>query len=276
MECLSSGYRVDANGRFSIGYVGRRGFQVRRGTEHHRMRPGDLTVWDTSAAHHGSPLDDGPWIYRSVALELPDVTQVLSDPDHCVVDLPFPDPIVRDQDLVDRFVRLHHLATQPASSLELGSSLAVWLQDLVARSPQIGVRRPRSRRVRRDPALRRACELLRDDPARNVSLDELAAAAGTSKFRLVRLFKAALGVAPHAYQIAVRVQIARRLLEQGVRATDAAARAGFADQSHLNRHFTRRMGLTPAAYVATMDGTSARPGQPARCPSMRPGNHSNG
>jgi AraC-like DNA-binding protein len=54
--------------------------------------------------------------------------------------------------------------------------------------------------------------------------------------------------------VALRVNLARRLLERGERATDVAGLAGFADQSHLNRHFRRRLGKTPAQYAqATMN-----------------------
>jgi AraC-like DNA-binding protein len=43
-------------------------------------------------------------------------------------------------------------------------------------------------------------------------------------------------------------------LERGERATDVAALAGFAYQSHLNRHFRRRLGMTPARYARTLAG----------------------
>jgi transcriptional regulator GlxA family with amidase domain len=102
---------------------------------------------------------------------------------------------------------------------------------------------------RADPAVRTAVEYLHDDITRNVSLDELAAAAGASKYQLVRRFTAVIGVPPHTYQVALRVNLARRLLERGERATDVAGLAGFADQSHLNRHFRRRLGKTPAQYA---------------------------
>jgi AraC-like DNA-binding protein len=39
--------------------------------------------------------------------------------------------------------------------------------------------------------------------------------------------------------------LARRLLERGEHPADVAAIAGFTDQSHLHRHFTRRLGMTP-------------------------------
>jgi transcriptional regulator GlxA family with amidase domain len=87
-----------------------------------------------------------------------------------------------------------------------------------------------------------------DRPERNVGLDELAAAAGIGKFRLVRLFRERTGLPPHALQIAHRVRMARGLLEGGDTIADIATAPGFADQSHLHRHFQRSLGLTPGGY----------------------------
>jgi AraC-like DNA-binding protein len=68
------------------------------------------------------------------------------------------------------------------------------------------------------------------------------------KFRLIRLFRERTGLPPHAFQVAHRVRRARRLLEAGAPIAAAAAEAGFADQSHLHRHFRRSLGLTPRQY----------------------------
>ena len=100
-----------------------------------------------------------------------------------------------------------------------------------------------------DYAVRAAVEYMHDEITRNITLDELATASGASKYQLFRRFNAAIGVPPHAYQLALRVNLARRLLERGERATDVASLAGFVDQSHLNRHFRRRLGMTPAKYA---------------------------
>ncbi|MDX6410479.1 MAG: hypothetical protein QOE13_3550 [Gaiellaceae bacterium] len=97
-------------------------------------------------------------------------------------------------------------------------------------------------------ALRLALEYLAADPARNVSLDELAAVAGIGKFPLVRLFRDHTGLPPHALQLAHRIRLARRRLEDGATIADAAVASGFADQSHLHRHFVRTLGMTPRAY----------------------------
>lgn len=85
-----------------------------------------------------------------------------------------------------------------------------------------------------------------------VALDALAAVAGLSRFHLLRLFRAATGLSPHAYQVQLRLARARRLLEQGVPPSHVAYEAGFADQSHLTRRFRAALGVTPAEYARSI------------------------
>ena len=47
-----------------------------------------------------------------------------------------------------------------------------------------------------------------------------------------------------------RLGLARSAIERGVPLAEAAASAGFADQSHMTRQFKRAYGLTPARWVA--------------------------
>lgn len=85
-----------------------------------------------------------------------------------------------------------------------------------------------------------------DEP---VSLDDLAAVSGLSRFRIVHAFTTEVGISPHAYQLHVRVERARALIARGSAAADAAAKVGFADQSHFARHFKRVMRVTPGEYA---------------------------
>ena len=69
---------------------------------------------------------------------------------------------------------------------------------------------------------------------------------------------------PHAYQTHRRVERARALLAAGETLSATAWLTGFADQSHLTRHFRRAVGVTPGAYRAAVSppaarATSARP-----------------
>lgn len=98
-------------------------------------------------------------------------------------------------------------------------------------------------------AVRRAREILTERFAANLSLDDVALHAAANKFVLVRAFRRAFGITPHAFQIQVRLAHARALLARGTPPDEVAALTGFADQSHLGRHFKRSVGLPPAAYA---------------------------
>src|SRR5207244_5277096 len=89
-----------------------------------------------------------------------------------------------------------------------------------------------------------------------LTADDLAAAAGCSRYAAYRAFRQAYGLSPSDYQRQLRVQTARRLLSAGVPPAQVAADAGFADQAHLTRWFRRYYGVTPGAYRAAAGGAA--------------------
>ena len=247
MHGTTTSYAVDPVGEYVFGVVLAGGMQVRRGRECHVFGAGDVCAWDPSARHEGRPYRAPHWEGRLLVLELPAVAELMHDPEGMSERGAFPAPRVRDRGLAERFLRLHESLERPAPALARDTLLLEWLQELhgVAGSPD-----GRARAARRDPALVRACELLADDPLANVGLAQLARAAGVSRHRLTRLFRAAYGVPPHRFQLAQRLRAARRLLEEGVPPAEVAQAAGFFDQSHLHRQLRRTLGMTPAQYAA--------------------------
>ncbi len=103
-----------------------------------------------------------------------------------------------------------------------------------------------------DPRLpliaQRARDYLHAHLHQDVGLDDLARVTGVDRFRLSRAFKAAFGLAPHAYLIQLRLTRARSLLARGELPAGVAAALGFSDQSHLGRWFQRAYRMTPADY----------------------------
>lgn len=98
--------------------------------------------------------------------------------------------------------------------------------------------------------VQRAVELLRARHTETVTLDELSSHAGLDKFHLCRAFRRQIGLPPHAYQTRLRIMQAKQLLRGGVRPSEIAPRVGFYDQSALNRHFRRIVGVTPGQFAA--------------------------
>ncbi len=91
------------------------------------------------------------------------------------------------------------------------------------------------------------------------TLASLAAELGTGPFALLRAFRAAYGMPPHAWLTDARVRRARRLLEDGTPPAETATLVGFTDQPHLGRHFTRIVGVPPGAYRRERSNAHQRP-----------------
>jgi AraC-like DNA-binding protein len=107
----------------------------------------------------------------------------------------------------------------------------------------------------RSPAygsVRRAKDRIDSDPAAPISLSDLAAETGLSRYQVIRAFSKQLGMTPHAYVMQKRIQLARHLLRRRISLAEVAVVAGFYDQPHFTRSFTRQLGITPSRYAATI------------------------
>ena len=70
-----------------------------------------------------------------------------------------------------------------------------------------------------------------------------------SRYHLLRVFKRATGLTPHAFHVQHRVERAKSLLRSGLPIVQVAADTGFVDQSHFTRAFKHLVGATPGQYL---------------------------
>ncbi|MGX7762130.1 AraC family transcriptional regulator [Streptomyces angustmyceticus] len=153
---------------------------------------------------------------------------------------------------------LGHLITEVHRAAEAGDALTAdsLLRIVVARllrryGGPLPARTPRSAGAGTAARARAVLEERMTDPP---SLEQLAQELGTSAFALLRAFRGAYGMPPHTWLTDARVRRARRLLEAGSAPAEAAVAVGFSDQPHLNRHFTRIVGVPPGAYRRERSG----------------------
>lgn len=100
-----------------------------------------------------------------------------------------------------------------------------------------------------DERVLRVQEWIEKNFDRNFSYDDLASKSGMSRRTLERRFKSATGETPLAYQQGIRVEAAKRLLEEGIDSFDTITyRVGYEDHSTFRKIFSRQTGLTPKEY----------------------------
>jgi AraC-like DNA-binding protein len=154
--------------------------------------------------------------------------------------------VIRRLELAEALHRMHGTLVLDGRSLERGEALmevARRLEGLFG-AANVLMSRPAH------PLVQEARDYIHAHWQDDFSLAELAGAVGLSPFYLVRLFRAQVGMPPSSYRRALRVQAAQRLLRTGEAPAEVAARCGFYDQAHLNRHFKRVTGATPGKYAA--------------------------
>ena len=90
--------------------------------------------------------------------------------------------------------------------------------------------------------------ILSTNLATSISLNHLAKGLRVNPYTLLRQFKKETGITPHAYRLNCRIELAKKLLRQGIEPAEAALECGFFDQSHLHRHFKAVTAATPGEY----------------------------
>ena len=96
--------------------------------------------------------------------------------------------------------------------------------------------------------LRRVIEMIEDDPARVIAIEDFAREVSLSPYHFAHQFERMTGRAPHRFLIERRLSRAVTMLGDGRSSiADIATKCGFTHSSHLGRHLTRVLGLSPLA-----------------------------
>ena len=233
---------------YCLGVIEKGALGFRYRGEHVVAPAGAVNLAIPGEVHTGQAADDAGWTYRMFYLDCDLLASAASQMAGRATPLPFiREGVLFDSDLAAMIRWLHRGMQDPARSvLEKETGLLAVL-DLVIRQysrPHIT-----GRPTGREPeAVAIAREYIHAHHHRDISVCELAAAAGLSPYHFIRVFSRQLGLTPHAYLTQVRVQEARQRLLAGESPAETALPAGFYDQSHLTRHFKRIVGTTPARY----------------------------
>jgi AraC-like DNA-binding protein len=206
---------------------------------------GMVMTFNPDDPHDGHASDELGFTYRMVHIGPELVAATLADLAERPVGLPlFAAPVVADDRVARRVRALSEALLDGTDQLRRDELLASAVRALV---PHGTGGRPVPAALVSGPDVVRLAARVRS-ALESTDSPDLVAVTGRSRFAAYRAFRSVYGLAPSDYARQLRMRTARRLIAAGLPLAEAAVRAGFADQSHLTRWFTRSYGITPAAY----------------------------
>lgn len=239
-------YAMHRHDTYAIGrtLAGVQSFHYRRGRRD--SLAGSTLVLHPDEAHDGQAGTDEGFRYRMVYVEPALIQNILGGSV-----LPFLEGgITHDPAISAAAQALLQGVDEVVEPLEQSDALAQLAHALAAATGGPGTRRAKAKGDYQ--AARRARDYLQAHATRVVALDELEAATGRDRWSLSHDFRMFYGTSPYRYLTMRRLDAVRRLLLAGLSLADAAQDAGFADQSHMTRHFLKTFGITPGRWLQVM------------------------
>jgi AraC-like DNA-binding protein len=204
---------------------------------------GHVTILPPHVVHDGRAATDGGFRKRVLYLD----EAVLAEG---LIGRTVDQPTIADAVLRENVSAVHRLLRHPDETLHAESRLAAALHRM-----RRHLRDPMPAGAAAEPQRRRgelAEEFLAYLEAHVTESVTLAAAAESlraSPAHLVRSFTGRFGLAPHAYLLSRKIDIARARVLDGYPLSSVATGVGFYDQAHFTRHFKRYVGTTPGRFA---------------------------
>ena len=223
---------------------------------------GDLILFNPRDNHCCAPVDGQLLDYRAVNIQPEIMEKYVKEITGRSFRPYFTQNVVFRSDITRSVAALYDAILRHASKLEKEESLFFLLEQLLQEYAE-----PFSEETisRPNPQIQSLCTYMEEHFSDNLSLDELTAMTTFGKSYLLRSFTKQIGVSPYRYLQTIRLDKAKHFLEQGIAPVDAAAMAGFSDQSHFTNFFKEFIGLTPRQYQKIFTTTS-EPEEPEKEP----------
>lgn len=225
--------------------LGVQAFGYRGGAAH--SLAGELYVLHPDEVHDGRAGTEAGFRYASLYVEPGLIQEALGHGGGPSRPLPFvPEAVARHPNLQSALDLAFEDLEAPLDDLLMHQVLHDLAEALAALDPS---GKQSAGTVLHHRAVATARDLLSDDIEGGVTSAELEAATGLDRYSLARQFRTAYGTSPYRYLLLRRLDRARDLIQRGTSLAEAAAASGFADQSHMTRHFKKTFGLAPGKWA---------------------------
>lgn len=209
------------------------------------LSAGDLILFNPRDNHFCAPMNGEVLDYRAVNINSQVMAQAVKEITGKEFTPHFTQNVVYQSDITQSVGELYEAILTNAPRLKKEEAffflLEQVLQEYAAPFDEADITEPNQQ-------VKTLCTYMEQHFAENITLDDLLTMTNFGKSYLIRSFTKQVGVSPYRYLQTVRLDRAKKFLEQGILPIDAACMAGFADQSHFTNFFKEFIGLTPKQY----------------------------
>jgi AraC-like DNA-binding protein len=209
------------------------------------LSEGDLVLFNPRDNHYCAPISKESFDYRAINIPIHIMNQAVKDITGKEYVLYFTQNVIYQCDMAKSLSILYDCIITDAHKLEKEEAFYFLLEQIVHSFSQpyetLEIKQP-------SKDIQTLCEYIEKNFDKNITLDELLEMTHYGKSYLLRSFTKQVGVSPYRYLQTIRLNKAKKFLEQGYSCIEVSDMAGFSDQSHFTNFFKEYIGLTPKQY----------------------------
>lgn len=213
--------------------------------EEYVLNSGDIIIFNPGDPHACEQVDGRTLDYRCLNIEPAVMRRYAAEMTGHDAMPRFTTHVLFQNELVETLQELHDLILAERQDFCKEELLLVLLEQLISEHSDTERTNAEQEQI---AEITRVCAYIESHYMDSIALNELSDLVSLSKYHLLRLFTRQKGISPYRYLETIRINHAKRLLEQGLFPMEVAARTGFSDQSHFTNFFKKLIGLTPRQY----------------------------
>lgn len=214
--------------------------------EQYIIEPGDLLFFNYRENHACEQVENYPLNSRFINIKKERMEEIAEEITGRKGHLEFIRSVVRQSPQTALLCEVYNMVANRCREFEKEELFYLMMEQLISEYAVFGSKECGGPDTRK---LDEVCEYMKNHYSENISLTQLCEIAGvSSRYSLIRYFTKYKKITPYQYLESLRVNRAKKYLEEGIEPAAAAAMTGFSDQSHFTNFFKRLFGLTPAQY----------------------------
>lgn len=210
------------------------------------IEPGDLLLFNPRDNHTCEQIDGKTLDYRCINIQPDTMSKAVFEITGKEYLPYFTSQVMFHSELVAVLRELHQMVMEEEKDFRKEEIFFLLLEQLIHEYTEQAVQ---TKNTGQSAEIKAICEFLEMHYMENITLDDLCKLTGLSKYYMIRSFTKQKGISPYSYLETIRIDKAKKLLEEGVLPIDVALQTGFTDQSHFSNFFKKFIGLTPKQYM---------------------------